>query len=111
VGDAAEEIRQWLGVDFDQLAEPQNRGRSMVVVDEPVAGSAHAKQRGSLNKAEHRGQRHLGIDPSRRPCQARVSVLCRWFGFGCRHRDRSAMIGMLSVLKVMVSRRPRAQLD
>ena len=68
--------------------------------------SAPTKQRGSLNKVEHGVQRHLGIDPNRRPCQARVSVWCRWFGFGGRHRCRFAMIGTLSVFKVMVSLPP-----
>ena len=55
-GGAGEQLQEWLGGDFDQPAEPQNRGWPLVVVDEPVGGSApDTEQRGSLDKVEDRG--------------------------------------------------------
>jgi hypothetical protein len=59
---SGEQLQQRLGRDFDQPAEPQNRGRPLAVVDESVGGRApHTEQRGSLAKVEHRGQRDRGV--------------------------------------------------
>jgi hypothetical protein len=49
-GSAGEQLQQRLGRDFDQPAEPQNRGRPLPVVHETVGVRApHTEQRGSLN--------------------------------------------------------------
>ena len=61
-GGAGEQLQQWLGGDFDESAEPQNRGWPLAVVDESVGGCApHTEQRGSLNEVENRGQPDRGI--------------------------------------------------
>jgi hypothetical protein len=72
VGGAGERFQQRLGADFDQTADPRHRGSGdWSSWTSPWRLCGPTKQRGSLNDG---GQLHPGIDPGRRPCQARVSA-------------------------------------
>lgn len=59
---ASEEIQEGLGRDLDEPAEPQNRGRPLLVVHQPVGRCPpKPKERGGLDEVENRGKRHRGI--------------------------------------------------
>ena len=64
---AGEQLQEWLGGDFDEPAEPQNRGWPLAVVDELVRRCApNTEERGSFNEVEDGRQLRGGVDVSRR---------------------------------------------
>jgi hypothetical protein len=66
-GGACEQLEQRLGGDFDEPAEPQDRGWPLAVVDELVGRRPpNTKQRGSFNDVEDGRQRHRWVDVRRR---------------------------------------------
>lgn len=75
---AREQLKQRLGGDFDQPAEPENRGWPLAVVNEPVGGCApDPEQRGGLDEVEDRWQRVRGIQCRCWARHARTRGRCR----------------------------------